>query len=151
MTSGGNPYTGGSLFPGSTGQGGGVPKDGNVGPDPNVKFDEASYNQLSAVISGMKSTLDDAYKIDVVYLDDELLLQPDAQKWVPAQKLVKRGGIFGGSVKRESDALEKTLSTFHQALEQAKAVFKETNDLAAYDATKFTSEYPGFASGPGVV
>lgn len=147
----GTPYSSGSPFPGSTGQGTGVPQDGNVGPDPNIKFDEASFNQLSAVIGGMKSTLDDSYKIDVVYLDEELLLQPDGQKWAPAQKLVKRGGIFGGSVKRESDALEKTLSTFHQALEQAKAVFKETNDLAAYDATKFTTEYPGFTSGPGVV
>jgi hypothetical protein len=149
--SSGSPYSGSSPYPGVPGQGTGVPQDGNVGPDPNIKFDEASYNQLIAVIGGMKSGLDDSYKIDVVYLDSELLVQPDGQKWPPAQKLVSRGGLFGGSVKRESDALEKSLSTFHTALEQAKGVFKETNDLAAYDATKFTSEYGGFTSGPGAV
>lgn len=149
-TSGGSPYSSGSPFssaPGATG----IPQDGNVGPDPNVKFDEASFNQLIGVIGGMKSTLDDAYMIDVVYLDAELLLQPNGQKWDPAVKLVTRGGNFGGSVETQSESLGKTLSTFHSALEQAKAVFKDTDDLAAYDATKFTTEYPGFSSGPGVV
>ena len=146
----GNPYSSGSPYPGAPGATG-VPQDGNVGPDPNVKFDEASFNQLIGVIGGMKSTLDDAYMIDVVYLDAELLLQPTGQKWDPAVKLVTRGGNFGGSVETQSEALGKTLSTFHSALEQAKAVFKDTDDLAAYDATKFTTEYPGFSSGPGVV
>jgi hypothetical protein len=134
-TTGGGP---GGLFP---------PTNGNVGPDPNVKFDEASYTQLIAVVGQVRDTLDDATHDDVTYLDAELLLQPSNQTWEPATKLLERGGNFGSSVDTESKSLEKTLKTFHESLQLAKEVFKETDDLAAYDATKFTTAYPGFNNG----
>jgi hypothetical protein len=105
------------------------------------------------VIGGVRDTLDDATHDDVTYLDAELLVQPSNQTWEPATKLVTRGGNFGGSVDTESKSLEKTLKTFHEALQLAKEVFKETDDLAAYDASKFTMNYPGFNNGglPGGV
>jgi hypothetical protein len=134
-TTGGGP---GGLVP---------PTNGNVGPDPNIKFDEASYTQLTSVIGGVRDTLDDATHDDVTYLDAELLLQPSNQTWEPATKLVERGGNFGSSVDTESKSLEKTLKTFHESLQLAKEVFKETDDLAAYDASKFTMNYPGFNNG----
>jgi len=149
-----NQPGGAYSFSGMPGAGtGGAPPDGNVGPDPNIKFDEAQYLQLIGVIAEVNRTLDDATSIDVTYLDAELHLQPTGQTWEPAVNLVTRGGRFGGSVDTESTNLAKTLSTFHTALEQAKEVFKETDDLAAYDATRFSSEYPGFNSGglPGAV
>lgn len=134
-TSGGGP---GGLFP---------PTDGNVGPDPNVKFDENAYNQLTAIVGEVRATLGKATRDDVTFLDAELLVQPEGQTWTPATKLVQRGGIFGGSVDTESTSLEKTLKTFHESLQLAKEVFKETDDLAAYDASKFTTAYPGFNNG----
>jgi hypothetical protein len=145
----GNPF----VLPGTGSYGGGtVPTDGNVGPDPNIKFDEAQYNQLIGVIAGVQGTLDDATSIDVTYLDAELRLQPNGQTWEYATNLVTRGGRFGASVDTESTNLEKSLKSFHAALEQAKEVFKETDDLAAYDATRFSTDYPGFgSSGPGLV
>jgi hypothetical protein len=148
-----NPATNPATLPGAGTVPGTVPPNGNVGPDPNIKFDEAQYSTLIGVIAEVSRTLDDATSIDVVYLDAELHLQPTGQTWEPAVNLVTRGGRFGGSVDTESTNLAKTLSTFHTALEQAKEVFKETDDLAAYDATRFTSEYPGFNSGglPGAV
>lgn len=135
-------------FPGTNGYGGNTgPLSGNVGPDPNIKFDEAQYTQLMGVIAQVSTSLDDATSIDVTYLDAELKLQPSGQTWEPAVNLVTRGGRFGGSVDTETTNLAKTLSTFHTALESAKEVFKETDDLAAYDATRFSSDYPGFNSG----
>lgn len=127
-----------------------MPPDGNVGPDPNLKFDEAQYGQLINVIGEVKTSLNKAGYIDVTFLDAELKLQPTGQTWEPAVNLVTRGGTFGGSVDTENASLEKTLSTFHSALEQAKEVFKETDDLAAYDATTFTTEYPGFGGTGGM-
>jgi hypothetical protein len=135
-TGGGGPT--GGLVP---------PSNGNVGPDPNVKFDEAAFNQLIAVVGGVRDTIGKATRDDVTYLDAELLVQPNNQTWDPAVKLVQRGGIFGGSVDTENTSLEKTLKTFHESLQLAKEVFKETDDLAAYDATRFTTAYPGFNSG----
>ncbi|MDQ3789993.1 MAG: hypothetical protein M3422_22470 [Actinomycetota bacterium] len=129
----------GGLFPPSS--------NGNVGPDPNVKFDEAAFNQLIAVVGGVRDTVGKATRDDVTYLDAELLVQPNNQTWDAAVKLVQRGGKFGGSVDTENTSLEKTLKTFHESLQLAKEVFKETDDLAAYDATRFTTAYPGFNSG----
>ncbi|GAB1515279.1 ICP22 family protein [Actinophytocola sp. KF-1] len=137
------------LFPtGGTGAGGAFPgNNGNVGPDPNVKFDETAFNQLIAVVGGVRDTIGKATRNDITYLDSELLVQPNNQTWEPATKLVTRGGLFGGSVDTENTSLEKTLKTFHESLQLAKEVFKETDDLAAYDATRFTTAYPGFNSG----
>lgn len=123
------------------------PTDGNVGPDPNVKFDEGQYNQLINVIADVEAGVFNSVIMGDVYLGSVLKLQPSGQKWPPAVDLVKWGSDFGGSVDTQTTSLGDSLSSFHDALEEAKAVFKNTDDLAAYDATKFTSEYPGFNGG----
>ncbi|MER6992727.1 hypothetical protein ABT337_30005 [Saccharopolyspora hirsuta] len=139
---------GGYNFPGAqTGTGGLPPTSGDVGPDPNIQFDEGQYNQLIAVIAEIRSGARGAIEHGGVYLDAELQLQPTGQTWEPATRLVKWGSTFGGTVDTENKSLRKALSQFEDALEKAKEVFKETDDLAAYDATKFTTEYPGFNSG----
>ncbi|MFI7672973.1 hypothetical protein [Actinophytocola sp. NPDC049390] len=140
---GNNPYN----FGGTYGQTTAPPTDGNVGPDPNVKFDEGQYNQLINVIADMEAGVFNSVVMGDVYLGSELKLQPSGQTWQPAVDLVSRGSNFGGSVDTQTTSLGDSLSSFHDALEDAKAVFKNTDDLAAYDATKFTTEYPGFNGG----
>jgi hypothetical protein len=138
-----NPYN----FGGTYGQTTVPPPDGNVGPDPNVKFDEGQYNQLINVIADVEAGAFNSVVMGDVYLGTELKLQPSGQTWQPAVDLVGRGSTFGGSVDTQTTSLGDSLATFHDALEDAKAVFKNTDDLAAYDATKFTTEYPGFSGG----
>ncbi|MFC4852604.1 hypothetical protein [Actinophytocola glycyrrhizae] len=147
---GANPHTSPFTLGGTNGQTTVPPADGNVGPDPNVKFDEGQYNQLINVIADVEAGVFDSVVMGDVYLGTELKLQPSGQKWPPAVDLVNKGSGFGGSVDTQNTSLGDSLSSFHDALEEAKAVFKNTDDLAAYDATKFTTEYPGFNGGlPG--
>ncbi|MDA3628111.1 hypothetical protein OU415_21940 [Saccharopolyspora sp. WRP15-2] len=134
-------------FPTTQGMGGMPSTNGDVGPDPNIKFDEGQYNQLLAVLGDIKSTVRTAPSQGPADLDAELQLQPTGQTWEPATKLVKWGATFGGTVQTENKSLKKALDTLHDSLEKAKEVFKETDDLAAYDASKFTTEYPGFTGG----
>ncbi|MDA3649898.1 hypothetical protein LZ318_24860 [Saccharopolyspora indica] len=144
---------GGYNFPGMpTGFGSQqVPPNGDVGPDPNIQFDEAQYTALIAVIGEIKAGARKAITHNDVYLDAELQLQPMNQTWEPAQKLVKWGGNFGGTVDTENKNLRKKLTQLESGLEKAKVVFKDTDDLAAYDVTKFTTEFPGFTGGTGAV
>ncbi|RKT83059.1 hypothetical protein SAMN05421805_11780 [Saccharopolyspora antimicrobica] len=153
-TPGNSNYTGGGYnFPGMPSGFGNyqVPPNGDVGPDPNIQFDEAQYTALIAVIGEIKAGARKAITHNDVYLDAELLLQPMSQTWEPAQRLVKWGGNFGGTVDTENKNLRKKLSQLESGLEKAKVVFKDTDDLAAYDVTKFTTEFPGFTGGTGAV
>ncbi|MER7081896.1 hypothetical protein SAMN02982929_03449 [Saccharopolyspora kobensis] len=153
-TPGNSNYTGGGYnFPGMPSGFGNyqVPPNGDVGPDPNIQFDEAQYTALIAVIGEIKAGARKAITHNDVYLDAELLLQPMSQTWEPAQRLVKWGGTFGGTVDTENKNLRKKLSQLESGLEKAKVVFKDTDDLAAYDVTKFTTEFPGFTGGTGAV
>jgi hypothetical protein len=143
---GANPDSG---YPG--GVPGGQP-DGNTSPDPNVKFDEGQYLKLVAALDEIERTLKtEATFTDAVDLDAELPLQPNGQTWEQAVTLNERGKAFGGSVEAENDKLRTALQTFVDALEEAKEVFKETDDLAAYSSTAFVGEYPGIGSGGGAL
>src|SRR5690606_15578427 len=125
--------------------------NGNTTGDPNVTFDEASYRQLMAAIDELESTILKAIYSDTthIHLDNSLLLQPKGQTFDPAENLNSWANEFGSSVKSNTKKLQLAFDKFHRALENAVTVFNDTNDLAAYTASAFTSEFPGFGSSGG--
>ncbi|GAA3677717.1 hypothetical protein GCM10022267_75680 [Lentzea roselyniae] len=114
----------------------------------NITFDEEKYNQLIKVMDDIEaSLLRKATTVGPDVLDSEFALQPGSQQWQAAQTLVAKGKEFGGSVEQQQEQLRQDIVKFRNALEAAKSVFKETDDLAQYDVARFVSEYPDFNTG----
>jgi hypothetical protein len=116
-----------------------------------ITFDENKYNQLIKAMDDLEhGLLHRATTSDAAVLDNEILLQPNNQKWDAAITLVTKGKEFGGSVEQQNEQLRQAIVKFRNALVAAKNVFKETDDLATYDINKFVSEYPDFNAGGGL-
>lgn len=131
---------------GGGGGAGGGKQDGNVSPDPNLKFDEGAYNQLLGVIHSVKIALQEkAARTGGMTIDaDWKIVRPYGDDWPPGKDLYDWGHAFGESVEKENGNLRNKLDMFETALVSAKGVFKDTDDLAAYSASVFMSEYPDF-------
>ncbi|PPK70915.1 hypothetical protein V5P93_002774 [Actinokineospora auranticolor] len=114
----------------------------------HITFDETKYNQLIAVLDDMEhDLLHEATESPTNPLDGDFELQPGTQKWDAALDLVNKGKGFGGSVEQQNEKMRQAIVRFRNALVAAKDVFKETDDLAQYDITRFVAEYPDFNTG----
>lgn len=115
-----------------------------------ITFDETMYNKLIKVLDELEyGLLHRATNSDAMPLDSDFKLTPEGQKWQPAIALLSKGTEFGGSVEQQNEQLRQAIVKFRNALDAAKAVFKETDDLATYDISKFIAEYPDFNVGGG--
>ncbi|MGW5050419.1 hypothetical protein [Actinokineospora sp. NPDC004072] len=116
-----------------------------------ITFDEEKYNRLLKAMDELeRSLLHDATTTPALVLDGEIVLQPGKQHWGPATRLVSAGTEFGGSVEAQNEQFRKALVTFRNALEVAKEIFKETDDLATFDIASFVAQYPDFNVGGGL-
>ena len=117
---------------------------------PKITFDENRYNQLIAAMDDLEyKLLHNATDSTTIPLDAEFTLQPGTQKWATATALVTKGKGFGGSVAQQNELLRQAIVKFRNALEAARKVFKDTDDLAQYDISRFIAEYPDFNAGGG--
>lgn len=115
-----------------------------------ITFDEEKYNRLIKAMDELEQgLLHKATKYGTTLLNSELTLQPGTQQWEAAKTLVAKGREFGGSVEQQNELLRQAIVKFRNALVAAKAVFKETDDLAEYDISRFVAEYPDFNAGGG--
>lgn len=115
-----------------------------------IVFDEAMYNKLIKVLDELEyGLLHKATSSDTIPLDKDFVLMPGSPKWLAAENLLSKGTAFGGSVETQNEALRKGIVKFRNALEAARDVFKETDDLATYDIKTFVQEYPDFNIGGG--
>ncbi|GLZ38943.1 hypothetical protein [Actinokineospora sp. NBRC 105648] len=116
----------------------------------NITFDEGRYNQLINIMTDMEyKLLHNATASDTNPLDADFTLQPGTQKWQAAINLVAKGKTFGGSVAQQNELIRQAIVKFRNALEAARDVFKETDDLAQYDISRFVAEFPDFNAGGG--
>jgi hypothetical protein len=113
-----------------------------------TQFDKARYEQL---INFLRS-IDDSINTDPMALgttanlklDNSLAtrLKPGSQNWDIAKNLATQAGVFGNSAHQRYASVEEDLRAFAKALRDAEGVFEETDDLATYDARKFSQEHP---------
>ncbi|MBM7773656.1 hypothetical protein JOD54_003860 [Actinokineospora baliensis] len=115
----------------------------------NITFDEERYNQLIRVLDDMEDALRLSTDSDTMPLDSDFTVQPGTQKWQTAINLVTKGKEFGGSVEQQNELIRQAIVKFRNALVAAKGIFKETDDLAEYDITRFIAEFPDFNVGGG--
>jgi len=74
--------------------------------------------------------------------DGNWLLQPDGQAWRTAIDLVNAGKTFGNHLSAHAVTLLSRLEGLFDGFCSARTVFCRVNDLAAYSAESFGSEYP---------
>ncbi|GGS30371.1 MULTISPECIES: hypothetical protein [Actinokineospora] len=116
-----------------------------------ITFDEEKYNRLVKAMNELENgLLLESTTTPALVLDGDIILQPGKQPWGPASRLVSKGTEFGGSVEQQNELLRKSIVTFANALEIAKEIFKETDDLATYDIADFVAQYPDFNVGGGL-
>ncbi|HEY0537486.1 MAG TPA: hypothetical protein VGD53_03915 [Actinoallomurus sp.] len=121
-------------------------------------FDKDHYDQLITYLKGV----DDDVNSDPgalgssshLKLDDSVdtMLHPGSKSWGAAQRLTGQAKTFGGSVQSRYTSIENEVRTFGSSLKDAEDVFKDTQDLATYDASQFSQNYPdvGGSSGSGL-
>lgn len=113
-----------------------------------IKFDEAMYDKLIAVLDELEQgLLHKATNSGPLPLGSDFTVVPGSPQWQPALDLLNKGKEFGGSVEEKTEALRQALVKFRNALVAAKGVFKDTDDLAEYDISSFLAEYPDFQRG----
>jgi hypothetical protein len=120
-------------------------------------FDKDHYDQLITYIKGVDDDVNTApgalgatsgLKLDGTV---DTMLHAGSKSWGTAQKLTGQAKVFGESVHNRYTAIENEMRTFGSSLKDAEDVFKDTNDLATYDASQFSQDYPdvGGSSGAG--
>ena len=67
---------------------------------------------------------------------------PGSQDWSVAKNFVTQATTFASSAHNRYTAVENDVRTFSKALKDAEDVFDETDDLATYDAAKFSRDHP---------
>ncbi|MDQ2589058.1 hypothetical protein [Saccharothrix yanglingensis] len=115
-----------------------------------ITFDEAMYDKLISAMNELETSLErKATTTDDMTLDADFTVLPGEPRFEAAVKLLNKGREFGGSVEQQNESLRQAIVKFRNALVAAKGVFKETNDLATYDAAGFIAQYPDFNVGGG--
>ncbi len=119
-----------------------------------TQFDKAHYEQLIRFLTDVDDNLNhDPQALGVganLKLDSTLgsRLHAGSQKWSVVQGFTDRAKSFGTSANARYTETESSVRTFATALNNAKDVFDETDDLATYDASKFVNDYPDVGGTP---
>ncbi len=113
-------------------------------------FDQGQYDKLITWVNGVDDDLNkyiNAPSPDV-RIDADLGsgIHPGSAGWTPAQSLIAKAKEFGKSWIDQSAAMSKDWEQFRVALEGARDVFNNTNDLTALDAGTFLGDYPDFSA-----
>jgi len=118
-----------------------------------TSFDKSHYEQL---ITHLKS-VDDGINTSEYALGPSAKLKldstlsttfhPGSDSWPLAKGFVAQAGTFGNSVHARYVAVEQNVRTFYKALNSAKDVFDDTDDLTTYDASKFERDHPDVGGG----
>lgn len=119
-----------------------------------TQFDKAHYEQLINFLMN----LDSGVNHEPLFLGTSANLKldstlnprfkPGSQNWPVTKNLIAAAGVFGDSVHKRLVALEEDWRAFVKALKDAEEVFKDTEDLATYDAGKFAKDYPDVGKSP---
>ncbi len=111
-----------------------------------TKFDKGRYEMLIASLAGNENTLSQRIMIQsdtaVDFRDPQFL--PGSNNWHPASYLATQVKALSTSVFDRLGEVDTELTTFVDALKEAKKVFEDTDDLANYSATKFAEKFPNF-------
>jgi hypothetical protein len=120
-------------------------------------FDKDHYDQLITYLNGVNTDVNTSpsalgasanLKLDGTL---DTMLHPGSQSWGVAQKLTGQAKTFGDSVHARYNSIETEVRTFNSALKDAEDVFNDTKDLATYDASQFSQNYPDVGgSDPGL-
>lgn len=118
-----------------------------------TSFDKAHYEQLITYLK----TVDDGINTSEYALGPSAKLKldstlsttfhPGSDSWPLAKGFVTQAGTFGNSVHTRYTAVEQDVRTFYKALNSAKDVFDDTDDLTTYDASKFERDHPDVGGG----
>ncbi|MBB5152471.1 hypothetical protein [Saccharopolyspora phatthalungensis] len=128
-------------------------------PDPNVPgapitaFDRGQYEKLIKAIDSVDHSLSQQFLkpgVDI-RLDGTLgsRMHVGDQAWSAVTDFINSAKEFGSSVDKVNRQYSNDWRGFIDALNKAKDVFEETNDLANFSADKFVNEYPDIAGSAG--
>jgi hypothetical protein len=118
-------------------------------------FDKAAYEKLITYLTSVDDNINAnpsalgttaELKLDTTL---STRLKPGTKNWPVVQNFTTAAGTFGDSAHQRYVAVEQEMRTFVNALNSAKNVFDDTNDLATYDASKFTGNYPDVGGSSG--
>jgi hypothetical protein len=113
-----------------------------------TEFDKSQYDMLIShltIIDQALNTLPSALGPSAdLKLDSSLSskFHPGSQDWAVAKNFVTQATTFATSAHNRYTATESDVRSFYKALKEAEKVFEETDDLASYDASKFSRDHP---------
>lgn len=112
----------------------------------NITFDKARYDALIRDLIELERSLVHEARRKGLPLDTDFNPVPGTPGWILSD-LNTRSKELANAIDKNGDALEVQLETFTAALQNARTVFEETNDLANYSVTKFLADYPELGAG----
>ncbi|MGW5649687.1 hypothetical protein ACWEV3_25145 [Saccharopolyspora sp. NPDC003752] len=114
-----------------------------------VKFDSGQYNNLLKDVDGQEEELNKKFlkASSGVRLASDFggRVKIGSPSWSAIETFNGKMNSFGESTEKMNNGLSKEWRSFTKALNEAKKVFEDTDDLAQYEASKFTAEYPDLA------
>jgi hypothetical protein len=113
----------------------------------NLVFDAGQYDAIIRELTDLAGNLTTATTTGDTPLTDQVLLQPDGQKWLVASSLVAAGkSFFADKDDLVNNLLLPQLAKLSEGMAGAKSVFQEADDLSQITATEFDTEFPALAA-----
>ncbi|GAA0556121.1 hypothetical protein GCM10009533_62390 [Saccharopolyspora spinosporotrichia] len=129
-----------------------LPPGGDTNSDPNVPaghitaFDRSQYERLIKAVDSVDHSLSQQFLKPGtdIRLDESLgsRLHVGSDSWSAVTDFINAANKFGTSVDTINEKFSDDWRGFIKALNAAKDVFDDTNNLANYSAQKFLNDYP---------
>lgn len=111
-----------------------------------VTFDSAQYDKLIKMVDGKEKELYDKF----LAASSSVRLAPDmgtmvkigSTTWPKLDAVIKKLEKLGTDAEARNKGMSDDWQSFVEEAADARKVFEDTDDLAKYEASKFTSEYP---------
>ncbi|MBT0770187.1 hypothetical protein KIH74_14700 [Kineosporia sp. J2-2] len=117
----------------------------------NFQFSKAEYDALMAYLSDVDEVLNTTPQLLGPSVDLKLdanlatAIRPGSQSWTIAKQFATQAGVFGASAQQQYTLTETEVRAFLTALKNASDIFQDTDNLATYEASKFSQNYPDVA------
>ncbi|MGI5229457.1 hypothetical protein [Actinoallomurus sp. CA-142502] len=124
--------------------------DGNI-----TSFDKSHYEQLLTFLKNIDTDVEGNPQYLGPSADLKLdatlnsRFHPGSQEWSVCKDFLQQATSFGTSMHSRLANFDTDLRNFYSALKNAEAIFEKTDDLATYDASKFSQDYPDVTGGGG--
>jgi len=118
-----------------------------------TSFDRSQYDRLIRTIDGIDNSLSEQFLkpgVDI-HLDETLgsRIKIGNSAWTVVSDFTAAAGKFGTSIDQQNEGFSDDWRDFIAALNEAKDVFEDTNNLANYSAKDFLEDYPDLGPDTG--